>query len=464
MGLNGNQHRRCCRYRGRCLLAAWKPPSNGASWFRARHRRFSREYPPPEADAMDIHFRGKTFRCAKSGPGTARSVTPEDAVGRMLPFLETIGVTRVADITGLTRTGLPVFNVVRPNLKVPSVSHGKGLTRYAAMASACGEAIERYHCFAAVHSTIEASYRRLEKEYTCVPIDRLPLSKHSLFNADVPECWVLGWDIVHQEEAAVPFALVNLGRAPGSFDAFSFQRSSNGFAAGVEFLEAACQALFEVIERDAIACTELPAWAQGMQVSRSRVQLDTIAFPSVRELIEQIEAADMFVMLINCTVDTAVPTYQCWTADRRTRRGGITHGGGTSLDPETAMIRAITEAVMAGACLHVGTRDAISRSEYFHTTLADTKGFIARYQREPCTVDARDLASEATDSFEEDIHVAVGKLRKAGLDQVIVVDLTVPEFDGAAARVIVPGLEGYHHFPMYAPSYRARRYLEEVGR
>ena len=52
--------------------------------------------------------------------------------------------------------------------------------------------------------------------------------------------------------------------------------------------------------------------------------------------------------------------------------------------------------------------------------------------------------------------VCVARLRAAGLERVVVFDLTPRGFHGAVVRVVVPGLEGYGGFSFYAPGRRAR--------
>ena len=52
------------------------------------------------------------------------------------------GITRLAEVTGLDRIGIPVWMAIRPNSRTLAVSQGKGLTDAAAQASALMEAAE----------------------------------------------------------------------------------------------------------------------------------------------------------------------------------------------------------------------------------------------------------------------------------------------------------------------------------
>ena len=67
--------------------------------------------------------------------GTHRCVEPARTIERLRPMLKAMGITRIANITGLDRIGIPVVMVCRPNSRSVSVSQGKGLTLDAAKAS-----------------------------------------------------------------------------------------------------------------------------------------------------------------------------------------------------------------------------------------------------------------------------------------------------------------------------------------
>ena len=74
------------------------------------------------------------------------------------------------------------------------------------------------------------------------------------------------------------------------------------------------------------------------------------------------------------------------------------------------------------------------------------------------SLDAGSRTSEATPSFEGDTHLALRKLRDAGLEQAIVVDLSRPDFPISVVKVIVPRLEGYL-FDFLEPGPRAKSFF-----
>jgi class 3 adenylate cyclase/predicted ATPase len=56
--------------------------------------------------------------------GTHRTVAPADTLERVSPFMPDLGITRIANVTGLDRIGIPVVMVCRPNSRSIAVSQG----------------------------------------------------------------------------------------------------------------------------------------------------------------------------------------------------------------------------------------------------------------------------------------------------------------------------------------------------
>src|SRR5437588_331225 len=73
-----------------------------------------------------------------SSSGVVRTVTPAETIRRVAPLMETIGVSRVGEVTGLDRVGIPNYTTLRPRERGEGISYynGKGMTRAAAHAGA----------------------------------------------------------------------------------------------------------------------------------------------------------------------------------------------------------------------------------------------------------------------------------------------------------------------------------------
>lgn len=405
-----------------------------------------------------IRYRGQELRGDKGfWRGTQRSVPPEETLRRIRPVLRQAGITRLADITGLDRIGIPTTLAIRPNGRTLSNSSGKGFTLEAALASGAMEAIELHHAEECDLSGFRAPYDEIPERYARIPLDRLALARHAPFNVKWPFHWTVGWDLLNQCEVAVPQGLIDMGRGAANLsELFAFQITSNGLASGNNMLEAINAGLFEVIERDAVTSHKV-RW-DATNEHPPVVKLDTVEHPMVRELIERLEQAGIGLCLLDCAVDTNLPVYEAFLVDLVWQNVGMFKGYGAHLDPEVAMIRAITEAVQGRVVYISGSRDDLFRHNEVHLRNdVNDRAAIRMFEKMVPTVDARTRRSEATPTFEGDTLTALHKLQAAGLDQVIVVDLSRPEFPVNVVKVIVPGLEGYM-FDFYTPGPRAQAF------
>src|SRR3954462_14696180 len=93
--------------------------------------------------------------------GTHRSAAPSDTLMRVRPFSAQMGITRVGNITGLDRIGIPVVVAVRPNSRSVAVSQGKGPTLGQALTSALMEATELFHAEDVRSRTRRATFAHL---------------------------------------------------------------------------------------------------------------------------------------------------------------------------------------------------------------------------------------------------------------------------------------------------------------
>lgn len=418
----------------------------------------------PSLKPAGCRFRGRVHRQEKKyWRGTHRACPPEQTLAMIEPHYKQVGLTRLANITGLDCLGIPVVLAVRPNAAYLAVDAGKGVTLEDAMASAAMECIERYTAERADLSSFTCAYDELRGDYDAIPLENLALSRGSVFSPRRNEEWVLGWDIVNQREAAAPLIMVCLlgrhTRPPAEL--FSFQVGSNGLASGNHFLEALCAGLYELVERDAVTCHRMVRRATGREIPI--VRQETIEYPLVRERLEQLAAADARALIYDCTVDTRVPAFMAYIYDRSRRKVGVYRGYGAHLDPAIAMIRALNEAAQARLVFISGARDDFFKHHFLRLKKNDTTRVLDHLDGLEAGVDVRRHPNRATGSFEGDIAILLERLGRVGLHQVIVHDLTLPGFDISVVRTLVPGLEGYLH-GYYAPGPRALAMIRNAGR
>ena len=184
--------------------------------------------------------------------GTHRVFAPEETLERMRPHWKTFGVTRLANVTGLDRIGIPVIMAIRPNSRSVAVSQGKGTDLSAAKASALMETVETWHAERISVPTLYGSCEDLSRTHNlCSPYD-LPQVQASRFDPSRRLLWIEAEDLMSGTAAWIPFEMVHTDyTVPAPSGQGCFPCTSNGLASGNTLIEAQVHGICEVIERDA---------------------------------------------------------------------------------------------------------------------------------------------------------------------------------------------------------------------
>jgi YcaO-like protein with predicted kinase domain len=391
----------------------------------------------------------KTYR-----RGTHRTSAPDDTIARLRPLMSTFGITRVANLTGLDRTGIPVVMVCRPNARSSAVFHGKGIDLAAAKASGLMEAIETWHAENVQLPLRYGSFAELRTDYALADVGELPRAPAGRFHIDLPMLWAEGHDLIGGDRVWLPYETIHANATqpvpPGSG---SFGSSTNGLASGNHRLEAVSHALCEVIERDATSL-----WHVSHPELQDRTRLDLATVDDVsRAVVDAIGRADMDVAVWETTTDVQVPAFQCMVMDRTGEIGHVGHGAGCHPTREVALLRALTEAVQVRTTYIVGSREDIEHADY-RTATIDMRNRRARMIMRPVEP-MRSFASVGRfefDDFESEVAWLANRLQNAGIQQAIFVDLTRAEYGLSVVRAVVPGLEDSDHHGGYVPGRRAR--------
>lgn len=394
--------------------------------------------------------------------GMDRAVSPSTTLERLTPFLQGMGVTRVANLTGLDRPGIPVVSVCRPNSRSLSVAQGKGLTLDAARASGLMESLESYHAEQIEAPLLLGSYRELRRRHQMVDHAGLPRLKVSSFSENVSLLWMEGIDLIRGEPTLVPYELVHTDfRVPLPTGSGAFFMSSNGLASGNCLAEAMGHALFELAERD--ANTLFTVSPQDEQAAR-RMDLGTIDDPACRSVLGRFEEAGIAVILWETTTDVGIPSFLCTVVDRDQsagRRMPPVSGSGCHLRRRIALLRALTEAAQARLTIISGARDDLS-ARFF-----DERGSLISKESTRLLAEVsgkglrafQDTSNIEHESFESDLRWALQALVAASFSQAIAVNLTKPEIGIPVVRLIVPHLEAMIEVRGYVLGRRAQRKL-----
>lgn len=393
--------------------------------------------------------------------GTHRAASPEETLDRIKGFMPAMGITRIANVTGLDAIGIPVVVVCRPNSRSLSVSQGKGLTLAAAKVSGLMESIEAYHGENIVRPLLLGASRELRRSHAIADVSALPRTSSVPLDEDTQLLWAEGYDLMRGAPVWVPYELVHVNAtAAGRVNPGIFCCSTNGLSSGNGLLEAVSYGICEVVERDATA-----VWGALTDEERDarRLDLDSIDDPGCREVLAKFSAAGVAVGAWETTSDVGIPSYECLIAERTEDAVRALHGsGGQGCHPSraVALLRALTEAAQTRLTVISGARDDLLRTEYDRHRSPDQ----VRHLRRLLTARGERPFSAgptfAGDTFEDDVAWQLERLRAVGIDSVVAFDLTKPEFGIPVVKIVIPGLEGIHSFPNYIPGRRFRRALE----
>jgi YcaO-like protein with predicted kinase domain len=188
-----------------------------------------------------------------------RIVQPAQTVSRLRPHFQTLGITRLGELTGLDRLGIPVAFASRPNSFSLSTTLGKGIDRESALASAAMEAAEAAVAEKMPAECIQASLDDLQRNRASViDLTRIARCQPERLVPDTPLDWVNGLDLITGQTLWLPWELVGLDhrlKPDGHHDAFEV--ATDGLASGNVAAEAVLHGIYELIERDAHALLEL---------------------------------------------------------------------------------------------------------------------------------------------------------------------------------------------------------------
>ena len=390
--------------------------------------------------------------------GAHRLLEPAETLERLSPGIERIGVTRVADVTGLDVLGIPVVMVCRPNSRSLAVYQGKGLTLDAAKVSGLMESFERWHGEECRGQWRIASRRSLERRHAVVDTTRLPRNAGKQFSPDQDMPWVRGYDLMARATTWLPYELVHFDQtectAPGMG---VFPNTSTGLAVGNDLAEALVHGICEVIERDQTTLWRLlPLERQVL----TRIDQESIDSPTIRSLLQRIADAGLLTAVWSARVNLGVPVFVCRIFDEADAGQSpliLFDGSGCHPSREIALLRAITEAVQGRLTYIVGARDDLLPHHYRRPTRSEFNAERSAMRRHWPAIPFDAAPSFLGASSLDDLVWLFARLAAAGISTVLGVDLSHEQIGMAAVRVVVPELEDGEEMPAYVPRQRARR-------
>jgi ribosomal protein S12 methylthiotransferase accessory factor len=328
-----------------------------------------------------------------------------------------------------------------------SVNGGKGVTAVQAQVSALCEAVERTSGFRQGDETVvRGSLTSLAPE--AVDPDAVQLvdaaqfadrdvwnRSHSTFNR-IPEQfdpdavvdWTPVWSLTHGRRRLLPTDLLYYGGStPGT------AADSNGTAAGTCLEDAVLQALFELVERDALA----QWWYNRLRLPA--VDLGSTGDPWVTQLRQVHAELGREVWALDLTSDLGIPVVAALS--RCVVPGApeaVAMGFGAHTDGPLALRRALTELnqVMPLALDPATSAGDPDLRAWWASGSVAANPYLLPDPAEP----VRRLPSDGRPApLDEHVHALVERLRGHDLE-VLVLDQTRPDLGVCVVRVVVPGL------------------------
>jgi ribosomal protein S12 methylthiotransferase accessory factor len=433
------------------------------------------------------------------GIPSARVRSVNETLEHVTPLCRMIGVTRVCDITYLDKLYIPNYSAVLPGTEdLFWVYSGKGTTNSQAKASALMESIERYCALSSkgTRTPIRGTHTELSKSYSKV-LHPDEVVEPTQANYSVKESiidFLPGFDLLNREEVLVPAELVfsRYSTKFPSINAFLYSHT-NGLASGNVIEEAICQALCEVIERDAVSIADLCASSipysiletitnsiRKMENKNSEftqingddfvddpsifadINISEITrdFKPLKFLVDRFTNAGINLLVKNITQkDIGIPTFVASSIEWITSDYGyFAIGYGTHLDSRIALVRAITELSQTRALNIQGARDDLKKIQYRQ----NDEIYKRKWQFMPATPLTRkkdekvvmfsEISTYINHDILDDIKFVLSRLKKAGLKRAIIVDLTQSDIGIPVVRAIVPGLETVEVGRLYTKS------------
>jgi ribosomal protein S12 methylthiotransferase accessory factor len=376
-------------------------------------------------------------------------------------------MTRLADITGLDRIGIPVFSAVVPRSDdFISIYSGKGLSRDHALAGALMETIERQSTLAARPQLLTAPVAELRGRVSIVEPSAIVSRLADSYSDTRPYDWVEGFDLLTGGSTLVPAGIAGYRWRHLPHGTPMRRTTTHGLAAGNCLEEAIAQALCELVERDAWTLAELSShWRPRAALECALgydpcldfeddlercpcIDLAGIGEP-VDTLLARFRRAGLDPIVRDISSDLGIPVLVAAVAEDDVPAFPQAHMGvGAHPELRVAAARALTEAAQSRAADIQGVREDLAPAEgdgsgvVIHTRrvrFVDRRRWLHR--RSAQVRDWRDIGQHRHADVLGDIELVLERLQRAGIDQIVVIDFSPPDTGLFVVRVLASRLE-----------------------
>lgn len=412
-----------------------------------------------------------------------RTMAPEAFLRRIMEVAPLAGMHRLADISRLAEACLPVFQSCRPDVFWHPITgqntgaQGKGSTAIQAQISCVMETIEGFCQEPRSPRLIRGSYRYLAGQHVVLDPRHLELNEGATApGPDDPVMWTPAYSVELDREILVPAEIVYFPFLPSEYGVKSrFPAVTNGVAAGATYLEAVTHSLYEVIESYYIRCLqERRVEIEELDLDR----IDSLHYGSVPEAIEKLHHLRVYTLRLREARN--LPMACAYIKSDYTN---LCAGYGCAGDVETAVSRAISEAVQGLATAMSGSREDLPEP-YFPPeeevgedddegaeepesgedadTDSDSRSSDARYAKRTLDEYRRLVEDHGFRDLRSEYESIVDWLHELGFEKICIANLTRTGIDIPVVKTLVPRMppRTQHKVPVSVtpPQVVARKY------
>ncbi|MDR3063620.1 MAG: YcaO-like family protein, partial [Methanobrevibacter sp.] len=173
---------------------------------------------------------------------------------------------------------------------------------------------------------------------------------------------------------------------------------------------------------------------------------DSIENSLIKCVLNKFKDVNINIKLIDITTDSKIPTVIASADDTILKDSALlTLGVGTHLNPEIAVLRALTEVAQSRVTQIHGTREDTVRADFLRKAGYERMKRINKhyFQEDEDKINLEDIEDKSSSSLKTDIGRSIEELNKCGLDKILFTDLTRHEVGVNVVRVVIPKAELY---------------------
>jgi ribosomal protein S12 methylthiotransferase accessory factor len=285
----------------------------------------------------------------------SHTLSPSGYWHRLRPALRDVGISRLADITGLDHVGFPVVQAVRPDARSNAVTQGKADSKEGAAIGAMLECLE-------MAAGEDLDHLPAVPQQNCELWSSFaPGLPTGMVWPDEQTKFIECWDTVADGPSALPVDLISTDFSQdAAATAAPILRHSIGLGAGTNFAAAFMHGLLECIEADARTRVEAQGGAQRIALS--------VDDPVYGALLAQLEKAGMRVIIENLPCKGGVVTASASIMEKpgATALPLPAMGYAARRTFSEAIAAALAEATQARLAVISGAREDITQRFYTH--------------------------------------------------------------------------------------------------